>query len=164
MNEIEREREKKGALKTANLGEKDRNHSCPRPGPTRLHTLRPPLRSYDQTWSRPVPRGPFLPAPHDAAPHDAAPLVSMERSTECDFSRPSSFFLKGNAVGEAPTVIFFPENKNPNSRLWRLEPEWLGCTSTSLTKWARLTSCEGFRQGLGENWGKTKELGKTEYN
>jgi hypothetical protein len=24
--------------------------------------------------------------------------------------------------------------------------------------------CEGFRQGLGENWGKTKELGKTEYN
>jgi hypothetical protein len=23
---------------------------------------------------------------------------------------------------------------------------------------------EGFRQGLGENWGKTKELGKTEYN
>jgi hypothetical protein len=24
--------------------------------------------------------------------------------------------------------------------------------------------CEGFRQGLGENWGKTKELGKIEYN
>jgi hypothetical protein len=23
---------------------------------------------------------------------------------------------------------------------------------------------EGFRQGLGENWGKTNELGKTEYN
>jgi hypothetical protein len=23
---------------------------------------------------------------------------------------------------------------------------------------------EGFRQGLGKNWGKTKELGKTEYN
>jgi hypothetical protein len=88
-------REEKCALKTANLGEKDRNHSCPRPRPTRLHTLwhhtlRPPLRSYDQTWSRPVPRGPFLPAPHDAAPHDVAPLVSTERSTEQDSFRPSS--------------------------------------------------------------------------
>jgi hypothetical protein len=104
------EREEKGALKTANMGERDRNHSGPCPRPTRLHTLRPPLRSYDQTRSRPVPRGPFLPAPHDAAPHDvaphdAAPLVSTVR---------------------AP--------------------------------------CEGFRQGLGENWGKTKELGKIEYN
>src|SRR3954463_14422730 len=61
------EREEKGALKTANLGERDRTHSCPRPGPTRPHTLwphmlRPPLRSYDQTRSCPVPRGPFLPA------------------------------------------------------------------------------------------------------
>jgi hypothetical protein len=86
------EREEKGALKTANLGERDRNHSCPHPGPTRLHTLWshmlwPPLRSYDQTRSRPVPRGPFLPAPHDAAP-----LVSMERSTERDSSRPSSLW------------------------------------------------------------------------
>ena len=35
------EREEKGTLKTANLGERDRNHSCPRPGPRRLHTLRP---------------------------------------------------------------------------------------------------------------------------
>jgi hypothetical protein len=86
------ERAEKGALKTANLGERDRNHSCPRPGPTWLHTLRPhmlrpPLHSYDQTRSRPVPRGPFLPAPHDAAP-----LISTERSTERDSSRPSSLW------------------------------------------------------------------------
>jgi hypothetical protein len=91
------EREEKGALETTNLGKRDRNHSCPRPGPTRLHTLRPrtlqpPLRSYDQTPSRHVPRSPFLPAPHDAAPHDVAPLVSTERSTERDSSRPSSFW------------------------------------------------------------------------
>jgi hypothetical protein len=33
------EREKKGVLKTANLGERDRNHSCPCPRPTWLHTL-----------------------------------------------------------------------------------------------------------------------------
>jgi hypothetical protein len=45
------------------------------------------------------------------------------------------FFLKGNAVGEAPTAILdFFENKNPNSRLWGLEPGWLDCTSTSLAK------------------------------
>jgi hypothetical protein len=86
------EREEKGALKTANLGERDRNHSCPRPGPTWLHMLRPQLCSYDQTRSRPVPRGPFLPAPHDAAPYDAAPLVSTERSTERDSFRPSSLW------------------------------------------------------------------------
>jgi hypothetical protein len=86
------EREEKCALKTANLGERGKNHSCPRPGPTWLHTLRPhmlwpPLRSYDQTRSHPVPRGPFLPAPHDATP-----LVSTERSTERDSSRPSSLW------------------------------------------------------------------------
>jgi hypothetical protein len=91
------EREEKGALKTANLGERDRNHSCPRPRPTRLHTLRPHtlrplLRSYDQTRSCPVLRGRFLPAPHDAAPHDVAPLVSTERSTERDSSHPSSLW------------------------------------------------------------------------
>jgi hypothetical protein len=86
------EREEKGVLKTANLGERDRNHSCPHPGPTRLHTLRPQLRSYDQTRSRPVPRGPFLSAPHDTAPHDVAPLISTERSTKRDSSRPSSLW------------------------------------------------------------------------
>src|SRR3954451_7298399 len=72
------EREEKGALKTANLGKRDTTHSCPCPEPTRPHTLwphtlRPPLRSYDQTRSRPVPRGPFLPAqmtrPHTTRPH-----------------------------------------------------------------------------------------------
>jgi hypothetical protein len=34
---------------------------------------------YNQTWSRPVPCGPFLPAPRDVAPQDAAPHVSTER-------------------------------------------------------------------------------------
>jgi hypothetical protein len=91
------EREEKGALKTANLGKRDRNHSCPYSRHTRFHTLRPhtlrpQLRSYDQTRSRPIPRGPFLPAPHDAAPHDVAPLVSTEWSTERDFSCPSSLW------------------------------------------------------------------------
>jgi hypothetical protein len=36
-------------------------------------------------------------------------------------------------------LVFFL-NKNPNSRLWGLEPGWLGCTSTYLAKWAGLTS------------------------
>ena len=50
------------------------------------------------------------------------------------------FFFERNAVGEAPTAIFFWNNKNPNSHPGGFEPGWLGCTSTSLTKWAGLTS------------------------
>jgi hypothetical protein len=46
-------------------------------------------------------------------------------------------FLR-NTVGETPTLFF--NNKNPNMRPWKLKPRWLGSTSTSHTKWARLTS------------------------
>jgi hypothetical protein len=48
--------------------------------------------STSPTRSRPVPRGPFLPAPRDAAPHDTTLHVSMERSTKRESSRPSSFW------------------------------------------------------------------------
>jgi hypothetical protein len=47
-------------------------------------------------------------------------------------------FFKRNTVGEAPTVFFY--NKNSILSPWGLELGWLGCTSTSLTMWARLTS------------------------
>jgi hypothetical protein len=50
------------------------------------------------------------------------------------------FFERKCGRGSPYSDFVFFENKNPNSHLWRLEPEWLGCTSTSLTKWARLTS------------------------
>jgi hypothetical protein len=88
----------KGALKNANLGRERQNR---------------PL-TYNQTWSRPVPCGLFLPAPRDAAPHDAAPHINTERSTKRESSCPSSFW--------------------------------------------------GFQTRAWGNWGKTKELGKTEYN
>jgi hypothetical protein len=69
------ERGEKGALKNANLGRERQNRAL----------------TYNQTRSRPVPHGPFLPAPRDTAPHDAAPHVSTERSTKRESSRPSSF-------------------------------------------------------------------------
>jgi hypothetical protein len=47
-------------------------------------------------------------------------------------------FLKGIRQGK-PLQCFF-NNKNPNLHPWGLKPGWLGCTSTSLTMWARLTS------------------------
>jgi hypothetical protein len=43
-----------------------------------------------------------------------------------------------------------PYSSARNGQLNRIPPVW--------------APCEGFRQGLGEKWGKTKELGKTEYN
>jgi hypothetical protein len=46
--------------------------------------------------------------------------------------------------------IMRPHLSARNSQLNRIPPIW--------------APCEGFRQGLGENWGKTKKLGKTEYN
>jgi hypothetical protein len=70
--------------------------------------------TYNQTRSRPVPCGPFLPAPRDAAPHDVAHTSARNGQL----------------------------NRNPPVR----------------------APSEGFRQGLGENWGKTNELEKTEYN
>jgi hypothetical protein len=58
--------------------------------------------------------------------------------------------IKEKDIGEKVVVAFFFErkcgrgspysdfvfflNKNPNSYLWRLEPGWLGYTSTFLTK------------------------------
>ena len=68
MNENERERGETCTRFVANLGERDRTQSCPHPGPTRPH------------MTRPTRHGP-----------NAAPLVSMERSTKRESSRPSSF-------------------------------------------------------------------------
>jgi hypothetical protein len=43
-----------------------------------------------------------------------------------------------NVVGQASNEFFL--NKNPNLHMWGLKARWLGYTSTSQTKWARLTA------------------------
>ena len=64
--------------------------------PSRTHTA--PHATAPQTWSRPVPRGPFLPAPHDAVPHDATPQTtrphSSARNSQLDGFLPSELLLR----------------------------------------------------------------------
>jgi hypothetical protein len=75
---------KKALWKNDNLGRERQNRAL----------------TYNQTRSRPVPRGSFLPAPHDAAPH-----VSTERSTKRESSRPSSFWgFQTRAWGKLSTT------------------------------------------------------------
>jgi hypothetical protein len=149
------EREEKGALKTANLGERDQNHSCPRPGPTRLHTLRPhTLRPQLRSYEKALWKGATAPAP----------LVwkgALKRRSEKALWKLSSH-IQPNAVSSCPTWSL---STSPTRR----GPTWRGPTrqhengQLNGNPPARAPS-EGFRQGLGENWGKTKRLGKTEYN
>jgi hypothetical protein len=50
-------------------------------------------------------------------------------------------FFERKAVGETPTARFFLiNNKNPNLHSRGFEPGCLGCTSTPIASWARLTS------------------------
>jgi hypothetical protein len=113
------EREGKGALKTANLGKRDRNHSCQCPGPTRLHTLRS----------------------HTLRPHSA-------RMTKHGL-------ILSHAVLFYQPHMMWPHMTRPHSSAWNSQLNGIPPVRAP---------CESFRQGLGENWGKTKELGKTEYN
>jgi hypothetical protein len=48
--------------------------------------------------------------------------------------RAGNFFKKMNAVGKALHGFYFWNSKNPNLRPWTLEPKWLGCIFTFLTK------------------------------
>src|SRR3954447_17285501 len=79
------EREEKRALKTANLGERDRTHSCPCPGPTWPHTLWPHMHGPHST--RMTKHGlvlshavPFY-QPHTTRPHTMRPHTTRPHSS-----------------------------------------------------------------------------------
>src|SRR5215204_215779 len=99
------DREEKGTLKTANLGERDRNHSCPRPGPTRLHTLRPyTLRPHKHglVLSHAVPSyQPHTTRSHTTRPHKRHDPTRQHGTVNLtDSFRPSSFCGSDKRLGK----------------------------------------------------------------